>query len=130
MKLKKDLIDLVKTTGVNNLRQFQHDFHQLVVEKLGDQVSPEVKVDFSLVRTLCTWVESGLQKNSATSDEKINKKQIVLDEYIKLKGAITEPDKKLISDYIEDLHSAKSIKPVSTFRIIKKYALKKLKALL
>ncbi|RZK26858.1 MAG: hypothetical protein EOO43_01515 [Flavobacterium sp.] len=125
VKLKSELVNLVKITGEAGFKVLEEELHSWATEKFG-KIDTTVKIDYSLVRALCQVVEAGLVKNSKVSDEKFDKKKLVIDEYCRLKEGLNEVDKQLIDKYIEDLHSAKAIKPLSAWRRLKKYVSKKL----
>lgn len=120
MKFKKEFATLVKVKGSANLLQMQKQLHDFVIEVIGEVVNPKDKVDFSLIRVLCNWVENGLRVNDKQNDNKINKREIVLEEYAKLKGELSESEKNLIEQYIEDLHNHNDIKKISLYRYVRK----------
>lgn len=127
MKFKKELAELVKVKGSANLIEIQNEFHAFAVKTFGELINPQERVDYSLIRVLCNWVENGIEYNSPASDSKVSKRDIVLEEYAKLKGGIDENEKKLIEKYIEDLHNHNDIKKVSFWRWARKTLLSYLK---
>ena len=120
MKFKKELAELVKVKGRANLIQIQKELHEFAIAILGELVDSSEKVDYSLIRTLCNWVENAIQVNCEPSDKKVSKKDLVLEEYVRLKGGLGDADKKLVEKYIEDLHNNKDIRKVGSWRWVRK----------
>jgi hypothetical protein len=133
VKFSKFQASLVKEAGsisIDILSSLLHSF----IEDLKLTISNE-KLDVSLIRLICNILESGLIKKKIV-DKKIDKKNIVIDEYIKLKTTSSQnnltynfEDKKSLENLIEDLHNTGQIKTVSTKRylckILKNNILKK-----
>lgn len=128
MKFKPKLVELVKEVG-----SFAIDSFVCELDKFCDEHIPlkpnSSKTDVSLLRFIANVVENSYVKKEAI-DSKINKKSIVVDEYMRMKQRmgvhISADEKKIIEDLVEDLHSTGQIKKVSSL----KYFLKKVKSLL
>jgi len=128
MKFRADKADLVKLSGDCSLDKFIADFHMFVCEHVKNL--NQDTIDPSLVRTLRNWIENAFQKNT-TADEKVDKKKIVIDEYMKLKPHANNPETIImIEKLIEEFHNAGQIVKVPLlkyiYKVCKKYVLKKL----
>lgn len=129
-KFQASLVKEVGSISIDILSSLLHSF----IEDLKLTISNE-KLDVSLIRLIANILESGLIKKKVV-DKKIDKKNIVIDEYVKLKTTASQntlnysyEDKKSLENLIEDLHNTGQIKAVSTKRylckILKKNILKK-----
>ena len=128
MKFRADKANLIKLSGDCSLDKFISDFHSFVCEHVKNL--NQDNIDPSLVRTLCNWIENAFQKN-CVADEKVDKKKIVIDEYLKLKPHANNPETVcIIEKLIEDFHNAGQIVKVPVLKYIykscKKFVLKKL----
>lgn len=111
MVFKIKYLDLIKEVGSISVDIFENMLHEYVVENIK-KVSDN-NIDISLLRWLCNVVENSIDKKHVI-DEKINKKQIVLNEYVKLKpNANQQQFKDILEKMIEDLHNTKQIKKIS-----------------
>lgn len=108
VKFKVKWLDLVEDLGSISTDIFQNLFHEFVTEHIK-QLSQD-EIDVSLLRWLCNVLENSINKKHIV-DEKINKKQLVLDEYFKLKPNARSHE-KVLDKIIEDLHNTKQIKKV------------------
>jgi hypothetical protein len=113
-KFKSKWADLVVEVGAVSIDIFTELYHEFVVSHVK-KVSPDV-IDISLLRALCNWLENAIDKKDVV-DEKLDKKKIVVDEYIRLKPqANTQQFKDIIEKLIDDLHNTQSIKKISKRR--------------
>ncbi len=111
-KFKSKWADLVVEVGAVSIDIFTELYHEFVVSHVK-KVSPDV-IDISLLRALCNWLENAIDKKEVV-DEKLDKKKIVVDEYIRLKPqANTQQFKDIIEKLIEDLHNTGAIKKMSS----------------
>lgn len=75
----------------------------------------ELKTMPSFILFVCCLVEEAYSSKNNKENGKLNKKEEVLKLiHTFLTTPLTEPEKKAISDIIEDLHSSNRIKKVST----------------
>jgi hypothetical protein len=113
-KFRSRWANLIQDAGSISIDIFVELYHEFVVERVKkvDQSNNNL-VDVSLLRALCNWLENALDKKEVV-DEKVNKKKIVLDEYIRLKPQCNnEQTKELLDKLIEDLHNSNQIQKVS-----------------
>lgn len=120
-KFKASKSKLVKEIGSISVDIIADLFHEFIKDEIGE-VKQDKIIDVSLLRLLCNKLENSLIKNGDVIDDKIDKKKLVLDEYIKLKPqANNQNDLKTLEYLLEDLHNTKQIKKVSTKRKILKW---------
>jgi len=112
-KFKSKWADLVVEVGAVSVDIFSELFHEYVVSK-HKNVNQQKVIDVSLIRWLCNTLENAVKKKEVV-DEKIDKKKLVVDEYVKLKPTANTPQyKQIIEDVIEDLHNSGAIKKLSS----------------
>lgn len=110
-KFKAKWADLVVEVGSVSVDIFTELYHEFVVSHVK-KVSPDV-VDVSLLRALCNWLENAIDKREVV-DEKLDKKKIVVDEYMRLKPSANTPQfKDIIEKLIEDAHNTGQIVKMS-----------------
>ena len=101
----------VQEIGQLSVDVFVELYHEFVVSHVK-KVSPDV-IDVSLLRALCNWLENAIDKKEVV-DEKLDKKKIVVDEYLRLKPqANNQQFKEIIEKLIEDLHNTGQIVKLS-----------------
>jgi len=127
MKFRAERAGLVKLSGTCSLDNFVSEFHSFVCDNVRN-LNQDI-IDPSLIRTLCNWLENCFEKNTV-ADEKVNKKQIVIDEYLKMKPQSNSPEHiNVIDRLIEDFHNSKQIKKIPYLKYFikqfKKFTLKK-----
>ncbi len=106
-KFKSKWADLIVEVGAVSIDIFTELYHDYVVSHVK-KVSADV-IDVSLLRVLCNWLENAVDKKDVV-DEKLDKKKIVIDEYIRLKPQANTPQyKEIIEKLIEDLHNTSQI---------------------
>jgi hypothetical protein len=111
-RFKSKWAELAVDVGSISIDIFTELYHEFVLEQVK-KVNQTDLVDISLLRALCNWLENSIDKKEVI-DEKVDKKKLVLDEYIRLKpGANTEDTKQLLNKLIEDLHNSSAIKKIS-----------------
>jgi hypothetical protein len=110
VKFKDKYLDLIKEVGSVSVDIFQNLFHEYITEHIKNISQDEI--DVSLLRWLCNVLENSIDKKYVV-DEKINKKEIVLNEYFKLKPNARSHE-KLLDKIIEDLHNTGQIKRIKT----------------
>ncbi len=111
-KFKAKWANLVQEVGAITLDIFEELFHEYAVSKVK-RVNQDI-IDISLLRALCNWLENAVDKKEVV-DEKIDKKKIVINEYLRLKpSANQEQYKQILENLIEDLHNTKQIVKLST----------------
>jgi hypothetical protein len=108
-KFKLKYANLVKEVGTIAVSVFEELFHEFVSSKIKNPQTEKI-IDISLLRWLCNTLENSLDKRDIV-DEKVNKKQLVLNEYFKLKpNANNDTYRVILDDLIEDLHNTRPIK--------------------
>lgn len=129
MKFKKDFVaQMVRDVGTIAVDTFVSQ-----LDAFCDEVVPlkpnSSKIDVSLLRFIANVIENAFVKRDVI-DDKVSKKELCLNEYIRMKQRmginLTEEEVKVLEDLLEDLHSAGEIKKRSFF----KYLLKKVKKIL
>jgi hypothetical protein len=116
VKFKASKSKLVKEVGSITVDIIADLFHEFVKEEIKE-VKQDKTIDVSLLRLLSNKLENSLVKNGDVIDEKIDKKKLVLDEYIKLKPQANNPNDVItLETLLEDLHNTKQIKKVSKKR--------------
>lgn len=111
-KFKSKWADLVVEVGSITLDIFEELYHEFVLSKVK-KVNNDV-IDVSLLRALCNWLENAVDKKERV-DDKIDKKKIVINEYIRLKPqANTDQYRQILERLVEDLHNTKQIIKLST----------------
>lgn len=101
----------VSEIGQLSVDIFTELYHEFVVSHVK-KVSEDA-IDISLLRALCNWLENSIDKKEVV-DEKLDKKKIVVDEYLRLKPQANSPQfKEIIEKLIEDLHNTKQIVKMS-----------------
>lgn len=92
---------------------------QFILEQIETNYSKvpnksELKYLPSFILYVCCLIEEAYSNKKNLENSKLNKKDEVfkiMNEFIKI--SLTEPDKKIISEIIEDLHTSGRIKKVS-----------------
>ncbi len=108
---KSKWADLIVEVGSISIDVFEMLYHEFVVSKVK-KVNNDV-VDISLLRYLCNILENALSKKQII-DGKINKKDIVINEYLILKPqANNDVTKAILNKIIEDLHNTGQILKLS-----------------
>ena len=116
VKFKASKSKLVKEVGSITVDIIADLFHEFVKEEIKE-IKQDKTIDVSLLRLLSNKLENSLVKNGDVIDEKIDKKKLVLDEYIKLKPQANNPNDVItLETLLEDLHNTKQIKKVSKKR--------------
>jgi hypothetical protein len=111
-KFKSKWADLVVEVGAVSVDIFTELYHEFVVSHVK-KVSPDV-IDISLLRAMCNWLENAIDKKEVV-DEKLDKKKIVIDEYLRIKPQANTPQfKEIIDKLIEDLHNSRQIVKMSS----------------
>jgi hypothetical protein len=111
VKFKAKWADLIQEVGSITLDIFEELFHEYASSKVK-KVNSDI-IDISLLRALCNWLENAVDKKEVV-DEKIDKKKIVINEYLRLKPqANQEQYKQILDQLIEDLHNTKQIVKLS-----------------
>ncbi len=111
-KFKSKWADLVVEVGAVSVDIFTELYHEFVVSHVK-KVSPDV-IDISLLRAMCNWLENAIDKKEVV-DEKLDKKKIVIDEYLRIKPQANTPQfKEIIDKLIEDLHNSHQIVKMSS----------------
>jgi hypothetical protein len=119
VKFKKFQASLVKLNGSVSIDALASDIIQFVEQHV--KLMNHDKIDPSLLRYLCNIVENSYNKSNAV-DDKIDKKKLVIDIYLKLKPHCdNNEDKQVIEKLIEDFHTNGDIKQISTWSYIYKY---------
>ena len=102
----------VSEIGQLSVDIFTELYHEFVVSHVK-KVSPDT-IDVSLLRALCNWLENAIDKKEVV-DEKLDKKKIVVDEYLRLKPQANTPQfKEIVEKLIEDLHNTHQIVKMSS----------------
>jgi hypothetical protein len=115
VKPKRDLKKKLKINKIlSDLREELKDFS---VPELQ-----EMRLNSELLKHVCNLVESSIKKKY-----KPNKKEIVLNIFLKLIPSISEPDKKQLADNIEFLHSNGDIKQYTLLKKLGTFFFKSLK---
>ena len=118
MKFKINRVKLIKELGQLTIDTFLIEFQKYCDEYLATKNN--IKFDVSLLRTLCNILENSYVKKNNV-DEKLDKKQTVIEEYVRLKSKVniqyTPDDKKALEVIIEDLHNTGQIKKISSFKL-------------
>ncbi len=110
-KFKSKWANLAVEVGSISLDIFEELYHEFVVSKVK-KINQD-QIDVSLLRALCNWLENAIDKKEIV-DEKIDKKKVVLNEYLRLKPqANTEQFKKMLEQIIEDFHNTGQIVKLS-----------------
>ena len=113
-RFKSKWSNLIQEVGSVSIDIFEQLFHEYVVSRIK-QTNNNEAVDVSLIRLLCNWLENSINKKDIV-DGKLDKKTIVINEYIKLKPiANTSEYKVMVEKIIEDLHNTHQIKKVSSY---------------
>jgi hypothetical protein len=113
-RFKSKWSNLIQEVGSVSIDIFEQLFHEYVVSRIK-QTNNNEAVDVSLIRLLCNWLENSTNKKDIV-DSKINKKQLVINEYIKLKPVANTPEYKImVEKIIDDLHNTNQIKKVSSY---------------
>lgn len=120
MKFKPLRVEMVKEIGEATLDLFIKTYENYCVKTYGNSNNGN-KFDVSLLRTLCNVIENGYIKKHNV-DEKLDKKNVVLTTYKKLKHNITysAADDKELEKIIEDLHNTGQIQRVPLWKIWKR----------
>jgi hypothetical protein len=114
VKFNKFQSSLVILSGSSSVDALINEIVSYVKESIKN-ISPD-RIDPSLLRFICNIVENSYSKKSIT-DNKINKKKIVVDVYIILKpNANTADDRAMLDRMIEDFHSSGQILKVSRLK--------------
>ena len=114
VKFNKFQSSLVKLSGSSSVDALINEIVSYVKESIKS-ISPD-RIDPSLLRFICNIVENSYSKKSIT-DNKINKKKIVVDVYIILKpSANSADDRAMLDRMIEDFHSSGQILKVSRLK--------------
>ena len=118
MKFKINRVKLIKELGQLTIDTFLTEFQKYCDEYLTTKNNS--KFDISLLRRLCNILENSYVKKNNV-DEKLNKKQTVIDEYMRLKSKLnvqySVDDKKVLETIIEDLHNSGQIKKISNLKL-------------
>jgi hypothetical protein len=130
VKFKQEAVEFVKEVGSISIDIFKANFTEYCQKTIkGIDQSFEKKIDRSLLRLICNLLENSLDKKNIV-DEKVNKKDLVIDIYLLFKPqANNAQDKIILNELIEDLHNTGQIKKVSTKRYLKKTLSSSLKKL-
>lgn len=130
VKFKGEIASMVKEVGSISIEIFKNNFIDFVKETLQNiDQNQDNKIDRSLLRLLCNYLESTYKKKNIV-DEKLDKKKLVIDVYCLLKPSTNnETDKKILDALIEDLHNTGQIKKISLLRRSKKNLSSLLKSL-
>lgn len=120
MKFKLNRIKAcVEKVGQNLIDAFIQDFQNYCDEEL--KIKNTSKFDLALLEQLCNIIENAYVKKDAV-DEKLDKKNVVIDEYIRLKSTLNlqfnAEDKKQLGEMIEHLHSQGYIKVIPMLKYI------------
>ena len=108
---KKKWLDEIIEVGSLSIDVFELMYHQYVMTKVN-KINNDV-IDISLLRYLCNILENALSKKQII-DGKIDKKNIVITEYLVLKPqANSEANKVILNKIIEDLHNTSQILKLS-----------------
>ncbi len=119
VKFKKFQASLVKLNGSVSIDALASEIIQFVEQHV--KLMNHDKIDPSLLRYLCNIVENSYNKSNSV-DDKIDKKKLVVDIYLKLKPhSDNNEDKQVIEKLIEDFHTNGDIKKISTLSYIYKY---------
>lgn len=119
VKFKKFQASLVKLNGSVSIDALASELVKFIEEHI--KVMNPDKIDPSLLRYLCNLVENSYNKTKSV-DDKINKKELVIDIYIKLKPQSNNvEDRKVLDKLIEDFHTNGDIKRISTVNYVYKY---------
>lgn len=129
MKFKINRVKMLKELGQLTLDLFILEFQKYCDEMYSTKNND--KFDISLLRSLCNVIENAYVKKNNV-DDKLDKKQIVVNEYVRLKTKLgiqySVEDKTQLEKHIEDLHNTGQIKKISSFKLwgrrIKKLLLK------
>ena len=111
VKFDKFQSSLVKLSGSSSVDALINEIVSYIRESIKN-ISPD-KIDPSLLRFICNVVENSYSKKSI-SDNKIDKKKVVLDVYCTFKPYANNADDRIMLDkLIEDLHTSGQILKVS-----------------
>ena len=114
VKFDKFQSSLVKLSGSSSVDALISEIVSYIRETMKN-ISPD-KIDPSLLRFICNVVENSYSKKSI-SDNKIDKKKVVLDVYCTFKPYANNPDDRIMLDkLIEDLHTSGQILKVSRLK--------------
>jgi len=113
MKFRPNSLKHVKDVGSISLELFCQMLHDYVTSHIKE-VNQD-PIDPSLLRLLCNWVEEASANKTHLVDSKLDKKKIVIDEYIKLKPSAGQNAeyKKVLDKLVDDLWATKQIKKIS-----------------
>jgi len=122
VNFKKFQASLVKLNGSVSIDVLTSEIVKFLEENL--KIVNQDKVDPSLLRYLCNIVENSYNKSKAV-DNKVDKKKLVIDIYLRLKPqANTSADLLVLDKLIEDLHTNGDIKLISNvnyfYKLLKK----------
>ncbi len=108
---KSKWADLIVEVGSISIDVFEMLYHQYVSTKVI-RINNDI-IDVSLIRYLCNILENALSKKQII-DGKVDKKTVVINEYLLLKPqANNDATKIILNKIIEDLHNTKQIKKFS-----------------
>ena len=114
VKFSKFQASLVKQSGASSIDTLIGQIVDFVKESVSN-ISPD-KIDPSLLRFICNVIENSYTKKDVI-DNKIDKKEVVIDVYIILKPAANNvEDRKMLDKLIEDFHTSGQILKVSRLR--------------
>lgn len=109
IKFKKKWLNEIVDVGSISIDLFVNMYHEYINENVKTSSNEDI-IDISLLRYLCNILENSLEK-SHVIDTKINKKQIVINEYCQIKPSANQPQtKEVIDKIVEDLHNTGQIK--------------------
>lgn len=112
-RFKAKWAELAVDVGSISIDIFTEVYHEFCLQQIP-KVNQTDLVDISLLRALCNWLENSIDKKEVI-DEKVDKKQIVLNQYVRLKpGANNEQTKLLLNKLIDDLHNSSQIVKLSS----------------
>jgi len=113
-------VQLVKPKNVLNTIKSVNDIETYIMNELRGINLEQHKFNPDIILYICNVVENWFHKLKKTiNDEKINKKEIVLNTLKKLLPSINSQDELSIIQIIEHLHSSGNIKIVSLKKWIK-----------
>lgn len=110
VKFKSKYLEIIHEVGSVSVDIYKSMLNEYIQQNIKTTSNDDL--DVSLIRWLCNVVENSTEKKNIV-DSKIDKKQIVIDEYLKLKTN-AQHLRSTIERIIEDLHNTKQIKRVST----------------
>lgn len=120
MPFKSKHLDLIREVGGLAVTAFTQQLEAYIEAHVQIQAQSE-PVDISFLRFIANVVENSLEKKSRV-DNKIDKKKVVLDTYIRLKekaGVAIAPEQRVaLESVLEDLHSTGQIKKVSWKKVL------------